>query len=94
MEEVGFAIQYHTLVVRHDIPALPLEEHARIAKAIADKLVRAPEVFGKPLRRSLKGHWSLRVGDYRVVYRIERRTVKIFSIERRETVYEAVLKRI
>lgn len=92
--EVNFDIQYHHLVVSNDIPALPPSEKTRAERAIAEKLTVAPEVFGKPLRRSLKGHWSLRVGDYRIIYRIEKRTVKIFSIEHRETVYEEVLKRI
>ena len=94
MEEVSFDIQYHTLVTRHDIPALPESEKRRIERAIAEKLRAAPDIFGKPLRRSLKGHWSLRVGGYRVIYRIEQHTVKIFSIEHRERVYEEVLKRI
>ena len=91
---MSFDIQYHKLVPKCDIPALPPNERGRIMQAIAEKLINAPEIFGKPLRRSLKGHWSLRVGDYRVIYRIEKHTVKIFSIEHRSTVYEEVLKRI
>jgi hypothetical protein len=32
----------------------------------------APQEYGTPLRKTLKGYWKLRVGDYRVVYKISR----------------------
>ncbi|MES2504791.1 MAG: type II toxin-antitoxin system RelE/ParE family toxin [Myxococcota bacterium] len=46
--------------------------------------------LGKPLRYSLKGHRRLRVGDYRVVYRIEpqNQTVVIIAIKHRKDIYE------
>lgn len=83
-----FTLRYHVHVVNHDIPALPKNQRERIAKAIREKLTEHPEDFGKPLRRSLKGYRSLRVGDYRVIFRIEDRTVKIFAVGHRSTVYE------
>ena len=43
----------------------------KIKKAIEERLTLDPIGFGKPLRYSLKGHRRLRIGDYRVVYRIE-----------------------
>jgi len=42
-----------------------------------------PELYGKPLRRSLKGYRKLRVGDYRVIFRIEKHFIKIFVIQHR-----------
>src|SRR3989338_8849364 len=62
--------------------------------AIENKLTAKPEVFGKPLRRSLKGYWKLRVGDYRIIYRIEKIKVKIFMIQHRSVVYGRVIKRV
>ena len=45
--------------------------------------------FGKPLRYSLKGARSLRAGDYRVVFAIERDdVVLIVKIGHRRDVYE------
>ncbi|MBI2096721.1 MAG: type II toxin-antitoxin system RelE/ParE family toxin [Candidatus Sungbacteria bacterium] len=58
------------------------------------KATARPEVYGKPLRRSLKGYQKLRVRDYRVIYRIERSTVKVFVIQHRSVVYQSVEKRI
>jgi len=55
--------------------------------AIEEKLAVAPEIFGKPLRYSMKGYRSLRVGDYRVIYRIAGMTVRIARIAHRSTAY-------
>ena len=54
-----YSIEYHGLVVREDIPRLGKKEKDRVRKSIESKLVSAPETFGKPLRRSLKGYRSL-----------------------------------
>lgn len=89
-----FALRYHEDVVRRDIPALPKKERGNIQRAITEKLTTQPEVFGKPLRRSLRGYRRLRVGDYRVIYRIEKSSVKIFAIGHRSVVYEEHVKRI
>lgn len=61
-----------------------------IKEAIEKKLTKDPIIFGKPLRYSLKGHRSLRVGDYRVIYRIveEQVLVIIIEIDHRKDVYE------
>lgn len=89
-----FSLQYHTQVVQNDIPLLPKKERAHIQNAIQEKLTTKPEVFGKPLRRSLKGYRRLRVGDYRVVFRIEQSSVKIFAIGDRSTIYENYKNRL
>ena len=82
-----FVIEYHIEVVKHDIPNLPKKVKKRIKKAIEEKLVTSPEVFGKPLRRSLKGYRKLRVGDYRIIFKIQKNKVKIFIIQHRSVVY-------
>lgn len=84
---MSFIVQYSTLLNTKDIARLPKADLRRIKKAIETKLTTHPEVFGKPLRFSLKGHRSLRVGDYRVIYRIEKTTVKLFIIAHRSVVY-------
>lgn len=91
--EIIFSLQYHELVVQEDIPRLPKTWREAIRKAIEEKLTTHPEVYGKPLRRSLKGYRKLRVGDYRVIFRIEEDTVKIFIIQHRSVVYSNAEKR-
>jgi len=89
-----YEISYLSSVVKQDIPALSEEWSWRIKKTIEDKLFYNPEIFGKPLRGSLKNFRSLRVGDYRVIYLIEKKTVLVVVIEHRSVVYKHILKRI
>lgn len=91
---MNFEVQYHEAVVREDIPRLSAMAKKQIKKAIEQKLAASPEQFGKPLRRSLKGYRKLRVADYRVIFRIEGNTVKIFLIQHRSVVYKNAEKRI
>lgn len=44
---------------------------------------------GKPLKMSLKGKWSYRVGVYRIIYSIEKNilTVYVLSIGHRREIY-------
>ncbi len=60
-----------------------------IRRAIEDKLMVDPLRYGLPLRRGLKGLMKLRVGDYRVIYSIEKEivTVQVIKIGHRRHVY-------
>lgn len=89
-----FSIIYHHLVVRDDIPKLSHEWKEKIRRAIENKLTTYPDLYGKPLRRSLKGYRKLRVGDYRVIFSIEKNIVKILIIQHRSVVYKKADKRI
>ena len=85
--EIAHTITYHPAVVFDDIPRLSTAEKNRVREAIELKLQTKPELFGKPLRQSLRGYRSLRVGDYRVVFRIEKKVVRILLIAHRSVVY-------
>lgn len=89
-----FEAHYHYLVLRNDIPKLSKRWGAQIKRAIESKLIVKPEIFGKPLRKSLKGYRKLRVGDYRVIFNIEKNLVKIFAIQHRSVIYDAIHKRL
>ena len=89
-----FKIAYHHLVVRDDIPKLSNDWKQKIRVSIEERLTTHPDLYGKPLRRSLKGYRKLRVGDYRVIFRIEEDTVKIIIIQHRSVVYNQANKRI
>jgi len=85
-----YHIEYLETVIEDDIPLLPKKIKTTIKKAIEERLMTDPIGFGKPLRYSLRGHRRLRVGDYRVVYRIEqaKRMVIVIAIKHRKNVYE------
>jgi len=90
---VAFEIIYHQQVVEEDIPRLTPLWKGKIRAAIEEKLLAYPETYGKPLRRSLKGYRKLRVGDYRIVFRIAESKVLIFAILHRSIVYKEMEKR-
>jgi mRNA interferase RelE/StbE len=85
---IKYEIFYLPKVIKKDIPALPKSVKEQVKKAIETKLVVNPISFGKPLQYSLKGHRRLRVGDYRVVYFIDKLEVTITAIKHRKDVYE------
>lgn len=86
----SYIIEYLDSVVQKDIPQLPKKMRTLIQRAIEERLALDPVGLGKPLRYSLKGHRRLRVGDYRIVYRInsEKQTVIIVVIKHRKDVYD------
>jgi mRNA-degrading endonuclease RelE of RelBE toxin-antitoxin system len=86
---VSWRIEYLESVVQDDIPTLSEAARRRIRKAIENKLGSNPVEFGKPLRYSFKGARRLRVGDHRVIYRIEPPdVVLVVKIGHRRDVYE------
>ena len=78
---------YHPKVASDDIPRLSSDIAARIEKAIRERLLTDPEKYGLPLRRGLSGYRKLRVGDYRIIYKVARETVRIIIIGHRSDVY-------
>ena len=46
------------------------------------------------IRKTLKGFWKLRVGDYRVVFKVVKNDVWILGIIHRRDVYGKVEKRV
>lgn len=90
---ISFEVIYHSKVVQDDIPRLSAIWRGKVRDAIEEKLTTSPDFFGKPLRRSLKGYRKLRVGDYRVVFRIQGTNVLVLAILHRSVVYEEVEQR-
>jgi len=90
---VPFVLRYHPDVREVDIPALNANVRARIKRAIETRLAAAPHQYGEPLRKTLKGYWKLRVGDYRVVFKIAGNEVWILGVMDRKEVYEKISKR-
>jgi len=53
----------------------------------------APHEYGEPLRKTLKGYWKMRVGDYRVVFRVAGEEIVVFGICHRKDVYPLAERR-
>ena len=89
-----YTLRYHPSVPEDDLSEIPANLRQRLARSIESRLTSSPERYGTPLRGSLKGYWKLRVGDYRVVFKIVGSEVWILTILHRKAVDEAVITRL
>lgn len=89
-----FEIRYHSDVKNVDLSLIDANIQKRIKMAIETRLMTAPHQYGEPLRKTLKGYWKLRVGDYRIVFKIVDHEIYILVIIHRKKVYEKIEKRI
>ena len=93
-DNVAFAVKYHPAVKEIDLPRINVKMRDRIRRAIESRLMTAPQEYGLPLRKNLGGYWKLRVGDYRVVFKVEGEVVYVLGIRHRKKIYEEVTGRI
>jgi len=90
---MNYKLIYHSDVKRIDLQIIDRKNKFMIKKAIEERLTTHPEIYGKPLQRTLKGYWGLRVGDYRVVFRILEKKILILGIIHRKSIYKQIQKR-
>lgn len=76
--------------VQKDLKKIPKKIKSLIKRTIEEKLKVNPVKFGTPLKQNLKGLMKLRVGNYRIIYSIEKRTVvvSVIKIGHRREVYK------
>lgn len=90
---MAYTIIYHPDIPKEDLSGIPRNIKDTIMRAIETRLVSDPFLAGEPLRKSLKGHRKLRVGDYRVIYRVEGGKIIVLKIGHRKDVYSKVFSR-
>jgi len=88
-----YKLKYHPDVKKSDLPKIDAKNRNMIKRAIEKRLATHPETYGKPLQRTLKGYWKLRVGDYRIVFKVAGNDILIFGIIHRKEVYKLIKKR-
>ena len=75
-----FKVQIDELVLKKDFKKIDKADQLRIINTIRKKLTSKPQEFGKPLIGELKGYWKLRIGEYRVIYEIEKDKIIVYVI--------------
>lgn len=87
-----YELRIDEAVLKEDFKGLSKADQKMILKAIEKKLAVSPDTFGKPLQHELKGYHRLRVGIYRVIYKIfhERGLVHVCLVDfrRDDQVYD------
>ncbi len=91
---MSYKLRYHLSVKKKDLTKINETMKKRIRIAIENRLMVDPVKYGEPLRKTLKGYRRLRVGNYRIVYKIEQENVIILGICHRKDVYKKVEMRI
>lgn len=90
-----YHVHYAKGVLEQDLPHILQPWKTEIRNAIEKKLAIKPMVYTRPFKRSFKGYRKLRVGEYRIVLRIEENNiVKIFVIQHRSIVYTTAPSRV
>ena len=91
-------IKIHRLVIDKDFKKINKHNRSIILKTIYRKLSIAPEKYGSPLRNKPKEYWKLKISHYRVIYKIEKDTIKVLVLKigmrRDEEVYQEMLLRM
>ncbi len=82
-----YTIEYAKAFSWKNLEKIPKNDLRMIRNSIEQKLTTEPIAFGKPLRHTLKGSRRLRVGDYRIIYNVKKKTVTISLIANRSKVY-------
>ncbi|MCU0237745.1 MAG: type II toxin-antitoxin system RelE/ParE family toxin [Acidobacteria bacterium] len=79
--------------VEHDLKKIDREAQRRIMRYLRERIAtgKDPRRFGAPLRRELSGLWKYRLGDYRLICRIEDKRVVVYVIRigHRKDIYKA-----
>lgn len=76
-----WTVRFHPAVLQDDFRRLPKPVLKEILSAIRTRLTLDPERYGEPLRKELFGYWKLRVGDYRVIYRMRKRELLVLVVK-------------
>jgi len=82
-----YRLLYHPLVLSRDIPRLDPPAKKRLRIAIERKLTKHPEATAKPLAHTTQRLWSLRVGDWQVIFALREKEIWILKIGHRRDVY-------
>jgi len=88
-----YNLSYHLDVKKIDLPKIDNKNKSMIKRVLEERLITHPEVYGKPLQRTLKGYWKLRVGNYRVIFKISEHDILILGIMDRKSIYSQIKNR-
>jgi mRNA-degrading endonuclease RelE of RelBE toxin-antitoxin system len=88
-DQVRYAVRFHPRL-KADTKKLSHPDLVKLVRAAEDRLGRAPELVGEPLRGVKTSLWKMRFGKYRVIYTINfhAQAVWVLSIQTRDIVYE------
>ncbi len=85
--ELGYLLKYHPFVKNHDLPKIEPEFREKIKKFLESKFIKAPQIYGEPLRGTFKGFWKQRLGEYVITFKVNGREIVILAIKHRKDIF-------
>lgn len=78
---MAWAIEFHPDAAK-ELRKLGRNEAARIIRALEERIapLKNPRALGAPLKGEHEGYWRWRIGDYRVIAKIEDQRVLILVV--------------
>jgi len=85
---LAYSVLWHEHAL-NDLKELDRQTAGKIVSRVKGYLSQDPEKLGKPLKGVLKGLYRYRIGDYRIMYSIDRgdNQISILSVGRRKDIY-------
>jgi len=93
MKGSKYEILYGNLISSKKLKKISKDILREIKNNIENKLTTSPEIFGKPLQKSLKGYRRMRVKNFRIIFKIKESTVNIVFIGKKPDVYSRFLRK-
>ena len=91
---MSYKLVYHPEVLNTDIRKINRNIQRIIKRAIERRLLVSPQSYGHPLSGNLSGFWKLRVGDYRIIFKVLKDEIGVYGIFDRKNAYFDILRRI
>lgn len=90
-----WTIYYDDRVLKSDLDQIDREASLRIRSAIENKLIINPFLYSKPLSGFAALYYKFRVGDYRIVFRVNgTQLIVVVLISHRKDVYKKLKSRL
>ena len=93
-----WTVLIHPRVLAEDLKRFDPPVQRQLIRTLRKRLSIDPKSYGEPMRGELAGLWKLRVGEYRVVYRMVEKRIEVLvlkvGIRRDFEVYRELLHRL
>lgn len=76
-----WTVLLNPLVLSEDLKRMDPSIQRQILQVLRKRLSLDPKGYGEPLHGGLAGLWKLRVGEYRVIYRIVEQRVEVLVLK-------------
>jgi mRNA interferase RelE/StbE len=85
---LSYNVKWHEKALK-DLKSLDKSNAKAIVDKVKDYLVKEPLSIGKPLKGLFKGMYRYRMGDYRVIYTVDKaeKTILILKVGARKDIY-------